>query len=577
MKYFPKRLNITWIKECYKDGSLTPTELAEEIVKRAEENADKNIWIVPPTMELMMPYIRSIEDTSPSSLPLWGIPFAIKDNIDLENVPTTAACKEYEYMPKESAAVVRNLIEMGAIPVGKTNLDQFATGLVGTRSPYGEVHNSLNGDFISGGSSSGSAVAVGLGMAAFSLGTDTAGSGRVPAALNCLVGYKPSVGAWSSRGVVPACASLDCVTVFANDLEDVELVNKYARGFDERCCWSREFPEPVPKLPEKICIPKTVEFFGNYADIFKAKWEKAVARMENMGIKVEYIDTELFSKAASILYDGPWVAERWADLGEFVEKNPDAVFPVTKTVLSSGGRAELTAASCFKALHELADYKAKAKKILKDGVLVMPTAGGTYTRDEVREDPIKTNSNMGLYTNHCNLLDLCAIAVPENSRDFDMPFGITIFAEAENEGIMLGMAEKFMESESVDIAVCGLHLKGFSLEYQLRELGAEFKEHTETSENYCLKKLDTDPVKPALIRCGKGGYSIDVDIYAIPVEKLGAFLINIPSPLALGKVELKDGRKVTGFLCESGGAEGALDITEYKGFKNYMESAAAEK
>ena len=577
MKYFPKRLNMTWIKKSYEDGSLTPLELAEEIVKRAEENIDKNIWIVPPTMELMMPYIKRLENVSYDSLPLWGMPFAIKDNINLENVPTTAACKEYEYIPKESAAVVEKLIEMGAIPVGKTNLDQFATGLVGTRSPYGEVHNSLNDDFISGGSSSGSAVAVGLGMAAFSLGTDTAGSGRVPAALNCLVGYKPSVGAWSSRGVVPACASLDCVTVFANNLEDAKLVNKYARGFDNKCCWSKEFPEPLPRLPEKIFIPKTVEFFGNYADIFKEKWEKAAARMEKMGIEVEYIDTELFSRAASILYDGPWVAERWADLGEFVENNPDAVFPVTKTVLSSGGRKELTAASCFKAVHELAEYEAQTRKILKNSVLVMPTAGGTYTRDEVRNDPIKTNSNMGLYTNHCNLLDLCAVAVPENSRDFEMPFGITIFALAENEGIMLGMAEKFMALESVELAVCGLHLKGFSLEYQLKELGAEFVEHTETSENYRLKKLNTEPVKPALIRCGERGCSIDVDIYSIPVDKLGAFLMNIPSPLVLGKVELKDGRKVTGFLCESGGAEEAVDITEYKGFKKYTEASEAKK
>ena len=275
-------------------------------------------------------------------------------------------------------------------------------------------------------------------MAAFSLGTDTAGSGRVPAALNCLVGYKPSLGAWSTKGVVPACASLDCVTVFANSLEDAEKVNLAARGVDEECCWSRAYKEPLPKLPKKICLAKDgVTFYGPYADIYKAKWEQAKKRIEDMGITVEYIDYTMFSKAASILYDGPWVAERWKDLGDFVESHPGKVFPVTETVLRSGNKPEHTARKVFEAMHQLQEYRMRARHILKDAVLIMPTAGGTFKRDDVRKDPISTNSQMGLYTNHCNLLDMCAIAVPENTADTSIPFGITIFSLSDQEGEIL--------------------------------------------------------------------------------------------------------------------------------------------
>ena len=252
MRYFPDKLTITWIKASYKNGTLTPLELVEEIISRARQTKEKNIWITSPSLEFVKPYIEGLKEKNPKDYPLWGIPFAIKDNIDLVGIGTTAACEAYSYKPEESATVVQKLIDAGAIPVGKTNLDQFATGLVGTRSPYGEVHNALNPELISGGSSSGSAVAVALGMAAFSLGTDTAGSGRVPAALNGLVGYKPSVGAWSSKGVVPACASLDCITVFANNLGDAELVNELARGFDENSKWSKTYDVPNKKLPQKI-------------------------------------------------------------------------------------------------------------------------------------------------------------------------------------------------------------------------------------------------------------------------------------------------------------------------------------
>ncbi len=388
MKYFTEKLTIQWLKRSYENGSSTPLEVAEHIIKKTKQYGEYHIWITEPALDQMKMYIDRLPEKK-NELPLWGIPFAIKDNIDLENVPTTAACKEFSYLPEENTTVVKKLIQAGAIPIGKNNLDQFATGLVGTRSPYGEVHNAYDSELIGGGSSSGSAVAVALGMAAFALGTDTAGSGRVPAALNGLVGYKPSVGAWSSKGVVPACASLECVTVFANTLSDAQNVNLIARGFDRECCWSRKLPVPEYKQPKKICLPDDgIEFFGPFAEVYEEKWNKAVERIKKLGIEVEYIDYTMFRKAASILYDGPWVAERWKDLGKFVENHQGKIFPVTETILRSGGSEEHTAVSVFRAIHELQEYKAEAKRVLKDAVLIMPTAGGTYTREEVRQKPI---------------------------------------------------------------------------------------------------------------------------------------------------------------------------------------------
>lgn len=562
MKYFPEKLTVTWIKNSYQEGSLTPYELAEEIIRRSEQYGDYNVWIIKPTMEQMKAYIDALPENREEA-PLWGIPFAIKDNIDLQQVPTTAGCRDYEYLPAESAAVVEKLMKAGAIPVGKTNLDQFATGLVGTRSPYGEVHNAICPELISGGSSSGSAVSVALGMAAFSLGTDTAGSGRVPAALNGLVGYKPSLGAWSTRGVVPACASLDCVTVFANSLSDAELVNRTARGEDKDCPWSKTYARPVPAMPKKLCLPKDgIRFFGSYGDTYRKKWEQAVERLKHCGIEVEYLDISMFRDAASILYDGPWVAERWKDLGEFVENHPGKVFPVTETVLRSGAKPEHTAEKVFEAMHKLQKYRNITKQILKDAVLIMPTAGGTFTREEVRANPIETNSQMGLYTNHCNLLDLCAIAVPENTADRKLPFGITMFAAAENENLILGMAEKFLQSETVPLAVCGLHKKGYPLESQLTELGAIYGESTVTAPEYRLYKLHTVPVKPGMVKVRQNGAGVAVDVYHLPMDKLGAFMQRVKAPLGIGEVHLADGRYVKGFLCEEYVIADAEDITD---------------
>lgn len=566
MNRLPERLSLTWVKGAYCSGEITPTDIVEEIIERAKKYEDYNIWIIPPSMDFIKPYIDNLEKMD-KSLPLWGVPFAIKDNIDLEGIPTTAACPAYSYTPKKSATVVKKLIDAGAIPIGKTNLDQFATGLVGTRSPYGECKNSLDPDMISGGSSSGSAVSVSLGMASFALGTDTAGSGRVPAMLNNLVGYKPPVGSWSSKGVVPACASLDCVTVFSVCFEDAEKVDMVARGFDEECEWSREIDNKPNTLPEIVYLPtEDPEFFGDWKDEYKSKWMKAITRIKRVckkeGIKVEHIDYKMFNDAALILYEGAYVAERWQDLKDFITSHEGEIFPVTETILRSGGKEDQTAAKLFGNLHELRAYRHKSNMLLKDAVMIMPTAGGSFTREQVRLDPIKTNSKMGLYTNHCNLLDMFAVAIPENTKDTIRPFGITLFGRHDKENIVRGFAKEFLNYETAEIAVCGLHKKNGALTYQLEELSAEYKESTKTASMYKLFLLDTTPEKPGLFRTLTDGNSIDVDVYEIPVSKIGQFMERVKDPLVIGDITLCDGRVVKGFLCQQYACEKATDITE---------------
>ncbi len=566
MNYFPEKLTFEWLKSVYESGEVTPCDVADEIISRSMKYMEKNIWIVSPSHELIDPYIKNLPPKSEKT-PLWGIPFAIKDNIDLAGVPTTAACPDFSYIPEKSATVVQKLIDAGAIPVGKTNLDQFATGLVGTRSPYGECHNAWQDEMISGGSSSGSAVGVALGLCCFALGTDTAGSGRVPAMLNTLVGYKPPVGSWSTNGVVPACASLDCVTVFANSLEEAQRVDDVARGYDAECIWSRKIEKKGEKLPSKVYLPKELPvFYGEWKENYVSKWNSCVSRIKalccNKGIKVEETDYSMFQKAALILYEGAYVAERWEDLKEFVTENPGKTFHVTETILRSGGKAENTAAKLFGNLHELQKYKHIAQDLLEDAVMVMPTAGGSFTRDQVRDEPIKTNSQMGLYTNHCNLLDMAAVAIPENSSDKNYPFGITLFARFDSENLLCAFARNFLAGETEKIAVCGLHKKGFPLEYQLTELGAEFACHTKTDSSYRLYKLNTTPVKPGLVK-SKKGKQIPVDVFSIPKNKMGIFMEKVFPPLSIGNITLEDGSTVKGFLCEEYSLDGAVEIAEF--------------
>ncbi|MCR8631640.1 allophanate hydrolase [Paenibacillus radicis (ex Xue et al. 2023)] len=605
----PQELSLQWIRDKYLERKVTPDEIIKEIINRVNEDSEMNIWITPPTLERVQPYLDRLQALDPADLPLWGIPFAIKDNIDLAGVPTTAGCEEYAYTPNEHAAVVERLVAAGAIPLGKTNLDQFATGLVGTRSPYGETHNSLRPELISGGSSSGSAVAVARGHAVFSLGTDTAGSGRVPAALNRLVGYKPSLGAWSTKGVVPACASLDCVTVFAHSLEDALAVDSIARGVHSADPWSRNLPKPSPELPAKIYLPEhSLDFYGPYADEYSCAWNISVEKIKALNIPIEYIDYGMFSEAAAILYGGPLVAERWAGLGGFIESHPGVAFPVTEQVLRSGAAAEYDAASVFRAMHKLQAFKLAARELLRGAVMVMPTAGGTWTREQVRSNPIGANSDMGRYTNHCNLLDLCAVAVPSVDAASDTPFGVTWFALSENEGLICGAAEIFTNGVVMSavalklpegahageggsntlsvaangsgvsvlgglapattlVAVCGLHMRGFPLEQQMKACGARFIREASTAAKYVMVKLTTVPAKPGLIKRQTGGASIQLEVWEMPLEAFGSFAASIPAPLGIGKVELEDGSEVPGFVCEGYAIDGAEDITASGGWR----------
>lgn len=573
----PKNLLIDDLRKLYIQNELTPEEVINEIIERANKDEEMNIWITKPSMEIIRPYLEILKSLDKEKAPLWGIPFAIKDNIDLANVETTAGCREFAYTPDEHAFVVKRLVEVGAIPVGKTNLDQFATGLVGTRSPYGETHNSLKPELISGGSSSGSAVSVARGQVAFSLGTDTAGSGRVPAGVNRLVGFKPSLGAWSTEGVVPACESLDCVTVFANGIDDAKLVDSVARGVNTSDPWSKNISLPEYKLPEKILLPKNpLEFFGPYKEEYQAAWEETVNQLKSSSLHIEYIDTKLFATAAAILYDGPWIAERWAALGEFIEANPKTTFEVTEKIIRSGSGEKYDAASVFQAMYKLQDYKKQARKLLEDAVLIMPTSGGTWTREEVRDNPIETNSAMGKYTNHCNLLDLSAIAIPCIDAAKDVPFGITLFALSESEGLVFGLAKEIsgekveaaQEVRTTMVAVCGLHMRTFPLEKQMLECKATFVREEKTAQKYKFIKLPTTPAKPGLIKKEQGGDSIEIELWEMPLEKFGQFAASIPSPLGIGKVELSDGTEVPGFICEGYAEKEATDITGLKNWRN---------
>ncbi len=561
-----EQMNIKSLRNRYQSGTITPRQLIDNIMKRVRSDEDYNIWIAKPDLGFIQKYLEELKTKNPETHPLWGIPFAIKDNIDLAGVETTSACPDYAYMAETNSVVVQRLIDAGAIPIGKTNMDQFATGLVGTRSPYGEVHNAWKPELISGGSSAGSAVAVARGQAAFALGTDTAGSGRVPAALNNIIGLKSSVGAWPTKGSVPACASLDCITVFTNGLEDAYLVDAVVRGMYADDPWSKQYEIPKTARPQKFLIPKEEPvFYGNYADRYKNAWRNAVKRLEKCGLPIETMDYNFFAEASNLLYDGPCVAERWSDLGDFVLQHPDSIFPVTKEILASSCNKQYDASSVYKTQHLLQAYKRKAWNIMKNAVLIMPTCGGTWTRNQVRREPVETNNQMGLYTNHCNLLDMCAIAIPAGYAKDSLPFGVTLFATACEEDLLKGAAEVFLENETVPLAVYGLHMRGFALESQLLNLGAAFHYAARTAPKYRMYRLKTVPEKPGVIPC-ENGVVLDVEVWDIPLRNLGVFLSLIPSPLGIGKVQLMDGSWVNGFIFDQDPGIQKDDISQFGGW-----------
>ncbi|MGN7455341.1 allophanate hydrolase [Paenibacillus pasadenensis] len=615
---------IASLREAYRSGRTTPEEVMRELCEKAAAEASWNIWITPPTMERLRPCLRRLEELDPDACPLWGIPFAVKDNIDVAGMLTTAACPDYAYAPVEHAAVVRRLVEAGAVPIGKTNLDQFATGLVGTRSPYGETANALRPELISGGSSSGSAVAVARGHAVFALGTDTAGSGRVPAALNGIAGYKAAPGAWPTRGVVPACASLDCVSVFAADWTETAEIDRIARGLEPGDPWSAARPAPEPALPSELLLPDDpLAFFGPFAAEYEEAWKVAERRLGSLGLPVRRIRLQPLEEAAALLYEGPYVEERRASLGGFLDRHPGSALPVTESVLRSGEERGYDAAALFRALHRLQELRLESSQLLRGAVLALPTAGGTWTREQVGADPLGANSAMGRWTNHCNLLGLGALALPAGAAARELPFGITLFAAADEEGLLFGAAAAFDERESTAtvpdaagsqklaqaaafagisppaspdaagsfqpaapsaeepasapeavIAVCGLHMRGMPLEPQMLGHGARFLREARTAPCYRLLRLPGEPAKPGLVRVEAGGSPIALELWSMPLSRLGAFVEAIPQPLGFGKVRLEDGSLVSGFLCEGVLLERAEDISASGGWRTALEQAA---
>ena len=440
-------LNIKNLKQKYINKEITIDEVISSIKTKIEEKKDHNIWIYTLSNEEIEVYKKALENKKPEDLPLYGIPFAIKDNIDLKDIPTTAGCPEYEYTPKDSAFVVSKLIEAGAIPIGKTNLDQFATGLVGTRSPYGECKNSINPEYISGGSSSGSAVSVALDMVSFSLGTDTAGSGRVPAAFNNLIGLKATKGVISTSGVVPACRSLDCVTVFTKGLDDVEAVFEVVNKYDEEDIYSREYIPTKTKAKEKFtfAIPQKsqLKFFGDES-AQKLFWQ-AVEKFESLGGKAVEIDYEPFNESANLLYSGPWVTERYIAIKDTITKTPEVVEKTVRAIISGGDKID--AVNYFESEYTLKKNRKYADRIFSDyEFMLTPTTGTIYKIDEVNADPIQLNTNLGYYTNYMNLLDLSAIAVPAGFRSNGLPFGVTIVANNFEEKKLLDYSSKYIKA-----------------------------------------------------------------------------------------------------------------------------------
>ncbi|WP_240031996.1 allophanate hydrolase [Pseudomethylobacillus aquaticus] len=439
----PFNLQMPFLRQQYLEGSLTPLALVQALDSLIGSEDAGHVWIYRLSLEEMRAYAEALLDKDPASLPLYGIPFAIKDNIDLAGVPTTAACAEYAYVPERSATVVQQLIDAGAIPVGKTNLDQFATGLVGTRSPYGACQNSFDPAFISGGSSSGSAVALASGMVSFSLGTDTAGSGRVPAAFNNLVGLKPSCGLLSTQGMVPACRTLDCMSIFALTADDAATVLAVAQGFDAEDAYSRAAPTPLPAGPLpgafRFGVPRREQlaFFDNAHT--PGLFDTALARLQALGGTPVEIDFSDFLQTARLLYEGPWVAERYAAIRTFFEQQAEAVYPVTRNIIA--GATRFSAADTFAAQYRLKAMQRKAASVWGSvDVIVTPTAGTIYRIDEVNADPVQTNSNLGYYTNFMNLLDLAAIAIPAGFQPDGLPFGVTLCAPAFTDSALLAIA-----------------------------------------------------------------------------------------------------------------------------------------
>ena len=594
-------MTLSGIALRYAEG-LTPAALMAELREKAQRFKTHNIFIHLLTDDQLTPYLERLQTMDRHTTPLWGIPFVLKDNMDLAGVPTTAGCEAFTYTPENNAFVVQRLIDQGAVPLGKANLDQFATGLNGTRSPWGPCKNSFDPSLVSGGSSSGSAVAVGLGLATFSLGTDTAGSGRVPACFNNLVGVKPSRGLLSTQGVVPACRSLDCVSIFALHCDDANAVLAAAEGFDSDDGYSRNNPYDNRQqhygrfedpLTLGVIASDQLQFFGD--SDYQAAYAQTIEALSLAGVELKEIDYAPFDEAARLLYEGPWVTERYVATLPLIKDNPDAIFPVVRNIIAGG--ATPTAADLFRAQYRLQDLRQRCAHVMSSiDALLTPTAGRLFSIDEMLSEPIRRNSELGYYMNFVNLLDMAAVAVPTAFTASALPFGVTLSAPAFSDRRLLSIANRLQTSSSLTLGiseipvpamnttsvsrtdqmklvVCGAHLEGLPLNHQLVDRGATLVEKTTTTQHYRMYAIDETPVlRPALVRTDDNGQAIEVEVWSLPTCELGSFLQQIGAPLGLGKVQLANGQQTSGFIAEPAALKGATDITDLGGWRAYLAS-----
>lgn len=587
----------------YRHGDATPA--ARLTALRRTIAADDTAWICVASENHLAGQLAALDerlarvDGDIDRLPLYGVPFAVKDNIDVAGLPTTAGCPAFAYTPETSAHAVTRLQAAGAVLIGKTNLDQFATGLVGTRSPFGAVPNAFDESMVSGGSSSGSAVAVARGQVPFALGTDTAGSGRVPAGFNNIVGLKATCGAVSTRGVVPACRTLDCVSLFTLTVDDADRIAEVLIDFDPADPYARAAPASAAPAPTRaphwrLGVPSAPEFFDDTRA--RAAFEAALADWKALGAEVVEIDYAPFAEAAALLYQGPWIAERYAAAGEFIEAHPESADPIVARIIAGG--AAPRAVDAFRAEYRLAELRRAADAVLATiDALLLPTAPSIYSHAEIAAEPFELNSRLGSYTNFVNLLDYCALALPGGFRDDGLPAGITLVAPAWQDERLAALGRAWQShrrwplgnsdrtaaaipavdaraprSDHVRLAVVGAHLRGMPLNGQLTERDARFVEQTETAPEYRLLALaGTTPPKPGLIRePAGGGAAIEVELWDVPVAAFGSFVELIPAPLGIGSLRLADGREVKSFICEGWAADDAHDITGYGGWRAFM-------
>ena len=586
---------LSALRKAYADG-LGAADLIDEVYARLEAIGDPNIFI----------HLRDVSDVKAEAValgafdpdrPLWGIPYAVKDNIDVAGIETTAACPAYAYMPSEDAFVVAKLRAAGALVIGKTNLDQFATGLVGVRTPYGAPRNSIDPEIVPGGSSGGSGVVVGHGAVTFALGTDTAGSGRVPAALNNIVGLKPTLGTLSASGVVPACRTLDTVSVFALTVDDAYDVFAAARGFDASDAYSRDFrhqPMVKPSKTLRIGVPDSASIEFNGDGVQQAAFARDVSRLADTGAEIVEVDFAPLFSIAAMLYQGAWVAERHTVIADLLARDPEAVFPVTRQII--GSAEGMSADDAFLGFYRLAELKRVAEPMMAGlDMLCVPTIPRFATVAELEADPIGPNSMLGTYTNFVNLMDMCGIAVPTAPRSDGRPGSVTLLAPAGQDAEVAALARIFemgchrnmgataqplpavadlpeRAEDRIDLAVCGAHMTGLPLNWQLTELGATFKSATRTSPSYNFYALSGGPpARPGLVRSASGaGASVAVEVWSLPKTAFGAFISGIPAPLSIGSVELENGSWVKGFLCEASGVTDGEDITHLGDWRKHL-------